>query len=141
MKCDHHCCYLPVRPLLCHFTVSEGQGADQVVDEDDAVVDLKRAAVLGEPIVGIEQVTLDERGQGAVNFKILPSPKEPTPAQRERHNICHWPYEAWCPICVSTRRPNDHHRACKRMDHEIPFLVGDSAFSVTQATMRWSAYV
>ena len=73
-------------------------------------------------------VTLDERGQGALPFKMLPSPKEPTQAQRERHNICHWPYESWCPVCVATRRPNDHHRTCLRTDREVPLLVADYAF-------------
>ena len=89
-------------------------------------MDVSKVAVLGEPVVGIEMVTLDERGPGARPFKILPSPKQPTQAQIDRHNICHVPYEDWCPIGVATRRPNNHHR-CKDLDkeREVPLLVGD----------------
>ena len=61
--------------------------AEVEADEVNEVVDLKRAAVLGDPIVCVEIVTQDERGQGALPFKVLPSPKEPTQAQRDRHNM------------------------------------------------------
>ena len=47
--------------------------ADKVVDElDDVVADLKGTAVLGEPIVGTEVVTLDEHGPGALAARALP---------------------------------------------------------------------
>ena len=41
----------------------------------DDVIDLKGTAVLGEPIVGIEVVTLDERGPGALQATQSPAPK------------------------------------------------------------------
>ena len=95
MRCFSSCC-LPVRPLLCPIlSQADDEDAAAVAAEEAGVIDLRRAAVLGEPIVGNEMVTLDKRGSGAVPFRILPSPRQPTPAQIERHNICHWPYEAW----------------------------------------------
>ena len=77
-----------------------GQGPDKLVveqqDQDDFVADLKDVAVLGEPIVGIEVVTLDEKGPGALQARALPSPNEPTPAARAAHNLTHAKYEDWC---------------------------------------------
>ena len=99
----------------------------QVVDHD-FVGDLKKAAVLGEPIVGIESVTLDHRGQGARSARILPSPKELSPAEIARHNILHFPFEFWCPICIAARRPNDHHRLQHDHSRDVPLLVGDYCF-------------
>ena len=63
--CRSACC-IPVRPLLCPFTVAEDQDAVAKLEVEDEVVDVKRAAVLGEPVVGVEIVTLDERGPGAL---------------------------------------------------------------------------
>ena len=53
----------------------------------DFVADLKGVAVLGDLIVGIEAVTLDEKGPGALKAQSLPPPKEPTPAARAAHNF------------------------------------------------------
>ena len=90
---------------------------------NDDVEDLKGVAVVGDPIVGVEVVTLDERGQGARSPRLLPSPKEPTPAARAIHNLTHMPYEAWCPCCVACRRPNSHHRLHAVDDHSQPLRV------------------
>ena len=80
-------CYLPVRPLLCptiaNHDGAEGVEAEPVVDVE--VKNLKDFAVLGEPIVGIDKVVLDDRGQGALPPKMMPSPNEPTPAARALH--------------------------------------------------------
>ena len=45
--------------------------------ECDDVVDLRNAAVLGDPVAGKDVVTLDERGPGALVARALPSPKQP----------------------------------------------------------------
>ena len=95
-----------------------------VMDEDGAI-DLKKAAVLGDPIVGVEVVTLDHRGQGAIAARPLPAPKEPTQAAIDRHNLTHITFELWCPICVACRRPNSHHRLQLDASRQIPLLVGD----------------
>ena len=93
-------------PILDGQVVAEG-----VLDGlDDHVVDLKGVAVLGEPIVGVEVVTLDGNGPGVRPAIGLPSPNEPTPAARAAHNLTHAKYETWCPYCVASRRPNDQHR-------------------------------
>ena len=85
--------------------------------------------LLGDPIVGIENVTYDDvHGFGARQPKDLPSPKEPTAAQRARHDCTHLPYEPWCPICVSGKRGNSHHRPSHEALRAIPFVVADYAF-------------
>ena len=98
-------------------------------DFQDEVVDLPEVAVLGDKIVGVDVVTYDEHGPGVLPVKPLPSPQEPTPAERERHNVSgHIKYASWCPMCVACRRPNDHHRLQLHDDRTIPLLVGDGAF-------------
>ena len=84
-------CCVSVSPLICPLSAAsaEVEAAPQVVDQDN-VVDLKKEAVLGDLIVGVESVTLDARGQGALPVRILPSPKEPTQAEIDRHNVLHF---------------------------------------------------
>ena len=97
-------------------------------DLDDVVHDLKGVAVLGDPIVGTDVVTYDDRGPGALVATPLPSPKEPTPAAREKHNLTHVPYEDWCPFCVAARRPNCNPHKRQLDDRMQPLLLGDYAF-------------
>ena len=112
--------------LICPISEADASGsAGQPVMDSDGPIDLKKAAVLGDPIVGIEVVTLDHRGQGGIAAVQLPSPKEPTQAAIDRHNLTHWPYEARCPICVASRRPNCHHRLQLDSSRDIPLLVGE----------------
>ena len=113
---------------MCPLSSSIGEAGAQVVDEDH-VVDLKNAAVLGDSIVGIEAITYDDKtGKGALFARPLPSPKEPSQAEIDRHNLTHLPYACWCPICVASRRPNDHHRVQKYASRTIPLLVSEYCF-------------
>ena len=87
-------------------------------------------AMFKEPIVGTEVVAYEDgRGAGAISPRPLPSPKEMTEARRKVHEIAHLPYDPSCAICVSRRRPNDHHRATQDLARMIPLLFGDYAFS------------
>ena len=106
-------CCKPVSPLhLCCHCIPEtgaqivaGTQANltsvEVIEPEsiDEEVDFKQA-VLGDPIIGTDIVVKDDRGQGALSPRALPSPKEPTPAERERHNLTHQPPECWCPFGV-----------------------------------------
>ena len=96
------------------------------MSEED--VDLK-LALMKEPIVGMENVTWEEgKGPGAIPARPLSSPKEMSLAQRLIHDINHLPYDPACPICVSCRRPNSHHRCHVDSGRTIPLLVADYAF-------------
>ena len=59
----------------------------------------------------------------------MPQPMVPSAAEVAAHNITHLPYRAWCPHCVSSRRPNSQHRvsssSSRRMD---PLIVADYCF-------------
>ena len=101
-----------------------GDGQVVVGELDDTGVDLKGTAVLGDPIVGVDIVTFDENGPGARAARALPSPREPTPAQRAAHNLTHAKYETWCPYCVACKRPNHQHRAQLQDDRVQHLLVG-----------------
>ena len=128
-------CCVPVSPIVFPLivpTLPQTPGGKvaggEVASLDDGVHDLRGVVVLGEPIVGTEVVTLDGRGPGALPATPLPAPKEPTPAQRERHNVKHVPCEEWCPYCVACRRPIRQHRL-KGPDCEMqPLLSGEYDF-------------
>ena len=79
--------------------------------DEDYVGDLKGVAVLGDPIVGVEVVTYDARGPGALPARALPSPNETAPAARAAHKLTHAKFEYWCTFCVSSRKPNNNHRS------------------------------
>ena len=68
-------CNVSVSPvLICPLPqASDVLHAGPALD-DDEVVDLKKAAILGEPTVGIEAVTLDHRGQGGLAARPLRNP-------------------------------------------------------------------
>ena len=86
-------CNLSVSPLLCPVLSDSDATGDLAYQSmiDDQVADLKAHAALGEAIVGVEAVTFDARGQGALSPRALPAPKEPSQAERDRHNLTHMP--------------------------------------------------
>ena len=86
-------------------------------------------AVLGEPIIGVERVVYDdETGPGAIPARPLPTPKSMSVAQRAIHDLTHLPYDPGCEICVSSRRPNTHHRSLHGGERSVPLVVGDYCF-------------
>ena len=80
---------------------------------------------LGDRIVGVEKVTLDERGPGALEPKAVKPPREMTGAQKAKHWLTHLPYDPGCPICISCRRPNNKHIKSHEQERTIPLVVGD----------------
>ena len=118
----------PVSPhhFCCPVIVRDGESVKVQVDDEEVN---PKFAMLADPIVGMENVTWDDgKGPGALKPKALPSPKPMSDAQRRLHDLTHLPYEPSCPICVSCRRPNDHHRRSKSMNRSIPLVVGDYGF-------------
>ena len=98
---------MPVSPVVLRPRAGE-IGDDEEVKQEEVF--------LSEPIVGIEKVDFQEgRGVGAFQPKVVRSPKEPTTAERDRHNTTHLPYEPWCPFCASCKRGNSHHRPSHEM--------------------------
>ena len=47
---------------------------------------------------------------------IARDPGDPTPAEREHHNVTHIPYRSWCPVCVKCKGKEESHRAAKSTD-------------------------
>ena len=95
--------------------------------EGEEVIDPKDV-LLGDRIVGSEQVTLDEYGPGAIDIKPMASPPEMTPAQWTKHSLTHLPYHPGCSICRACKLPNTAHLKSHEDDRTIPLLVGDYAF-------------
>ena len=118
----------PVSPhyFCCPVVVRDGESVKDDGAEDEVN---PKHAMLSEPIVGMDKVIWEDgKGPGAIAAKPLPSPKTMSDAQRRIHDLTHLPYESGCPICVSCRRPNDHHRKVKDRERSIPLLVGDYGF-------------
>ena len=46
-------------------------------------------------------------------IRIARDPGDPTPEERETHNVTHNPYRPWCPICVEARGKEEAHRKQK----------------------------
>jgi hypothetical protein len=47
----------------------------------------------------------------------LQIPVEPTPQERELHNLTHIPFQSWCTICVKAKGRADHHK--KQIRHQF----------------------
>ena len=84
-----------------------------------------RYVQLWDRIVGVEIVTFDERGPGALEPRAVKPPREMTAAQKAKHWLTHLPYDPGCPICISCRRPNNKHIRSHEQERTIPLVVGD----------------
>ena len=102
--------------------------SEAIQDDDEEVVG-EGDVVLGDPIVGLEAGgAADHRGVRAREARPLPAPREPTAAQRAKHDITHLPYESWCEDCIMAKRPNKQHRRSHVDERVLPLLVGDYGF-------------
>ena len=91
-----YCCPVrPVKPSLEDIRKGGVEDAEEVIDPKDVL--------LGDRIVGIENVTFDGRNSGAIEVEPMATPPEMTQVQWARHAITHLPYHPGCSIC----------RACK----------------------------
>ena len=64
---------------------------------------------------GVEKIILSDDEETEVEVKetcrVLPTPGDPTDAQREEHRACgHIPYRTWCEECVASRATGEPHR-------------------------------
>ena len=117
------CLVCPVRP-----------SSDQTVQDCDAWDNLNNAPIEALPGEKFDVVNLDDEvdGDSGVAARVprgLPMPEEPTPEQRAKHNLTHWPYKSWCEHCVRARRPNSHHRYNpSASSRTLPVCVADYCF-------------
>ena len=71
----------------------------------------------------IEQDTIDTSARPAKGLK---TPGEPSLAERRLHELTHWPYMDWCPLCVKAKG-----------DMVLPpsRLIGNPSFRLTTASI------
>ena len=50
-----------------------------------------------------ELIEINDESEEAEPLRIAPSPKQPSAADVELHNITHWPYRSWSEECVKGR--------------------------------------
>ena len=74
-----------------------------------------------------EQETFDVTANPA---RTLHAPTEPTPQQREIHNLTHLPYRTWCEICVKAK---GKERPSKKSSDRQPAVQVDYCFVTTGA--------
>ena len=55
------------------------------------------------------QVHIDDYVDAGRMPKGAVTPKEPTPQERELHELTHIPYRSWCPICVRAKARGTYH--------------------------------
>ena len=60
----------------------------------------------------------------------MPKLVEPMRAQRELHELTHYPYETWCRHCVRCKASNAPHRTLHwhAQGAQVPVISGDFAF-------------
>ena len=67
----------------------------------------------------------DQEGRAA---RPIPAPAEPSKAEREAHEVSHWPYRSWCPYCVMGRGRDKAHRRRDGSEPRRPQVVADYCF-------------
>ena len=74
-----------------------------------------------------EQLMHDsENVQETEKSAMAPAPYTPSQEERDRHEISHWPYRAWCKFCIMGRGKNlDHARMDAELMHEIETISID----------------
>ena len=107
-------------------------------DESDRAAEMERMGeTVGEHPPAASSDALPSRGapymqeeveEGFVKVRL--PPKEPTEAERLRHESTHIPYRAWCPQCVRGRgRCKPHFRKTgERDENAVPKLTMDYFF-------------
>ena len=72
----------------------------------------------------------EEEGEEGREARKIPSPIGPSREERERHNLTHTPYRAWCPHCVRARDRNNPHYQGKPGEQEgaVPRISFDYFF-------------
>ncbi len=71
----------------------------------------------------------EEDVEEAAKPKVAKSPKGPTAAEREEHEITHLPFRDWCSHCVRGRATDDpHRRGGAKQPHEVPTVSMDYCY-------------
>jgi len=94
-----------------------------------------------------------EAGEEEVKQKEIRSPGQPTKAEKERHELTHYPFRSWCKHCVRGKGKENPHRRSKvaegkEDEKEVPEIhidycfqsKDDSAKTITTLVMREKAF-
>ena len=115
----------PVRPRRDDAETEQGVEAWENL-KDGPVEALDSAEV---ERVGTDDEVDMETGSCVRQARGLPEPYSPSPAERARHNLTHWPYRSWCEHCVRSRRPNSRHIfSPSSSERTVPVFVADYCY-------------
>lgn len=95
------------------------------VFEDVGTGGASSSTAVAEPIHGEVAESVE---QMAIPPKTRPSPLDPTPVEREQHNITHCPFRSWCIHCVAGKAADWPHCSVKRGESEVPIVQLDYFF-------------
>jgi hypothetical protein len=76
---------------------------------------------------GSEEEEDDCHDEG-IHLKFLRCPKLPSQKEVDEHNVTHWPYRNWCPICIKARARNVPHNKQTDREHQVPHIHIDYGF-------------
>ena len=75
------------------------EGEIYPVDEADRMAEAMR--MQEEPRMQVD--VQDDEGTEEAPVKARRAPREPTEAERLRHEVTHLPYRSWCEVCIKAR--------------------------------------
>ena len=86
---------------------------------------------------GINEIEFEENSENdeegvckeeGIHMKFLKSPKLPTQREVDEHNVSHFPFRDWCPICVKAKARNTPHVRQSDREHQVPHIHVDYGF-------------
>ncbi|CAE7270738.1 unnamed protein product [Symbiodinium sp. CCMP2592] len=115
---------LSVIRTACKSAGISGSGSKQrCLDRLRAYLDKQQLALSAEVAQTVgDDSTREPRGQSVT--------KAPTEAERQLHELTHWPYRPWCDHCIAMRGVEDRHESLPgSADTEVPIISFDYAFT------------
>ena len=100
---NHHNATVGSEPMPS-VDASESESESQEKDEGTGAGQEEKEAEMQEEC---------NEGEGGNTARIVRSPGTPSQAEREQHNMTHWPYRSWCEHCNKGRGVGQPHRSMK----------------------------
>ena len=117
-----------MRRTTCYLPIGE-----QTLLEDNWKVDGHRPLAIQWTGTTEFEENVEEPMEPPTTYGRVPQalqlPVEPTPQERELHNLTHLPFQSWCTICVKAKGRADHHR---KKTIRMPIVQVDYNFASTE---------
>ena len=70
--------------------------------------------------------------------RCIKAPRSPTKAEKEQHEVSHWPFQEWCTDCVQGRGISSPHKCRNKLkeEHTTPTICMDYCFPEGRAKKK-----